>query len=93
MANGTSEKRARYEHWLGAAHTNLYWASVRAHDLGDEGAAADCEQLLREITRLTEDSLKGNRRGQLALPLPGRSGVASAGPDRSDPPRIRRIRR
>lgn len=66
MATGTA--RAHYETQLGRAHRSLFWAVQRAREMGDEGAAQDCEQLLAEITRLNEDSLQGRRRVRLTPP-------------------------
>lgn len=66
MAIGTA--RAHYETQLGRAHRSLFWAVERAREMGDEGAAQDCEQLLAEITRLNEDSLRERPTGRRLSP-------------------------
>lgn len=63
----TSEKRASYEQALAIAHKWLYVAGERAERVGDEGAELDCIGLMREVTRLSEDSLKGRGR-KLSFP-------------------------
>jgi hypothetical protein len=45
----------------------MYWASERALEIGDQGAADDCAQLLEEIDRLMHDSLRGGSRGRRRL--------------------------
>lgn len=65
-----SHTRSKYEAKLASAHRMLYWASVAASEMGDEGAEEDILALMRELSRLTEDSLRGKRqtaRRQLAL--------------------------
>lgn len=54
-----SKSRAEYESALSRAHRALYVACEAADDCRDEGAADDCRQLLKEVTRLAEASLKG----------------------------------
>lgn len=57
MGAGNST-RARYEFALAAAHRQLFNASQRADELHDEGAGDDLAQLLREVSRLAEASLR-----------------------------------
>ncbi len=64
---GNSTNRSRYESSLSTAHKALYWASERAAEIGDEGAAEDCEALLHEISRLMQDSLKDRKRPRRQL--------------------------
>lgn len=66
MAN--SKARAVYEYRLAAAHSNLHRAAQAAADMGSEGEQLDCEQLLREITRLGQDSLRGKARRNASIP-------------------------
>jgi hypothetical protein len=63
---GYNANRARYESSLARAHRALYYAQEAAEELRDPGAADDCAQILREISRLADASLKGKARPQLA---------------------------
>lgn len=58
----TGAQRSAYEAQLAQAHRALYRAATRAYDMGDEGAAQDCESLNIFISQLMETSLKGQRR-------------------------------
>lgn len=64
-----SKARAKYETQLARAHRSLYWASVAAEELGDLGAVDDVTQIMLEVNRLTEDSLRGRKRTR--EPIPG----------------------
>ena len=70
---GYSQNRAIYEHQLAIAHRALWRASEAAEEMGDGGAEHDCQQLLKELGRVAEHSLKSNPRarpqlkGQLSL--------------------------
>lgn len=55
-------ERARYEAALASAHRALYRAAEQAELMGDDGAAYDAEQLLKETLRLATDSLSGKPR-------------------------------
>jgi hypothetical protein len=57
MSAGNST-RARYEFALAAAHRQLFNASQRADEMHDEGAGDDLAQLLREVSRLADASLR-----------------------------------
>lgn len=64
----TSVQRARYETQVGYAHGSIWRARKVADEAGDEGLCEDLEQFLKELLRLTEDSLKGRKiRGQQSL--------------------------
>lgn len=58
----SSAKRSAYEQKLSVAARALYWASERAEEIGDPGAAEDCLQLRTELSRLLEDSVRGKKR-------------------------------
>lgn len=63
---GYSADRARMEAQLAVAHRALYRAMQAAEDAGDEGASEDLAQLLREVSRVADLSLRGKpRRAQL----------------------------
>lgn len=67
-----SQARSRYEQSLATAHRAIYRAIDQAEQLGDQGAEHDCHQILKEIQRLAEASLRGKvrpMRGQAELPL------------------------
>jgi len=64
---GYSINRAAYEAALAAAHRALWRAGIAAEQLGDEGAAQDVDQLLKEVTRLAEASLKGKANARSVL--------------------------
>jgi hypothetical protein len=63
-------ERAAYEGALARAHRALWEASLHSFNAGDEGAATDCEQLQREVSRLAEASLKGNLRRPVSRQVP-----------------------
>jgi hypothetical protein len=64
-----SYHRAGYEAALAAAHRALHSAAGHASDMGSEGEQHDTEQLMREVTRLGEDSLRGKARRDRLAPL------------------------
>lgn len=59
MPNST--QRDLYERSLDNAHRALYWASVRADAMGDEGAYDDLVALRSHVEVLVDDSLRGRR--------------------------------
>lgn len=71
MGYGTN--RARIESELAKAHRALYYAQEAAEREGDVGLEEDLRQLLVEVTRIAERSLRGparagsSMRGQLRL--------------------------
>jgi hypothetical protein len=65
-----SQDRARYEQSLATAHRALWAAQESAELLNDYGAHDACYDMLVDIVRLQESSLKGNLKvpkGQLKL--------------------------
>ena len=61
--------RARYEAQLARAHGAMFYAAGAAESMGDEGAYEDATAILREITRLGEDSIRREpRRRRQVLP-------------------------
>ena len=68
---GYGVDRAQMEAELARAHRALYRAADAAERDGDRGAEEDLRQLLAEVTRIAERSLKGKARprldGQLRL--------------------------
>lgn len=63
---GYSQNRAIYEHQLALAHRALWRAQEAAVEMGDHGGEQDCAQLLVEVNRVAEKSLKGSPRGRAA---------------------------
>lgn len=59
---GYSQSRATMESRLATAHRALHAAATAAAELGDEHAEDDILQILKEVTRVAEDSLKGRAR-------------------------------
>lgn len=57
-----SIKRSTYEANLAVAHRALWRAQINADDLGDQGAADDLTEILKHVSVLAQDSLKGNHR-------------------------------
>lgn len=68
-----SRERAVYESQLAVAHRALWRASEAASEMRDEGAEHDVVQVIKEVTRLAQASLKGKiktpMRGQPHLPV------------------------
>lgn len=64
---GYSKSRATFEAQLAVAHRALYRASEAAEGMRDDGAEEDCLQLLREVARVAEQSLKSNPRARPQL--------------------------
>lgn len=65
-----STDRARYESELARAHRAIFNARNTALDMNDISAEQDLDQLLREVTRLAQDSLRPHKRpyrGQMRL--------------------------
>jgi len=72
------EKRARYEAALGRAHRALWIAGCIAGEMGDHGAEEDLEQLLREVTRIAEGSLKGSARRAKSQQIAGQTSLTDS---------------
>lgn len=62
---GYNASRARMESQLASAHRALFRAMEAAREDGDLGAELDLEQIMREVGRVAERSLKGKARKQL----------------------------
>jgi hypothetical protein len=68
-----SRARAVMEDRLAAAHRALHTAASAAEEMHDDGAAEDIYQILKEVSRVAEASLRDKPRrskikGQLEIP-------------------------
>ena len=61
---GYGPERAAMEYQLARAHRALHTAFMAADNMGDRGAAEDCWQLMVELARVAEKSLKGTPRAK-----------------------------
>jgi len=55
----SSSQRATYETRLAIAHKQIWQCIQLAANAGDEGLEDDLTQLIKEITRMANDSLRG----------------------------------
>lgn len=63
-------QRARYEATLARAHRAVWIAVQAAAELGDDGAEQDLTEIMKHLSSMANDSLKGKvkvMKGQLKL--------------------------